>query len=325
MDEQIPKEENSFVNFRTINNLEVYPSRRLIDTIHSMQTRQEWLKDYLIEQNGEILFQSIPKFTFDNNPQTVANKITELLDFSKVYQRSRTDIDTFNVIRKSISSLGITVMQNGIVGNDTHRTLDVNEFRAFALYDEIAPMIFINSCDSVRGKIFSLLHELIHILVGENEILNVGPDSQIKKERWINQVTVNILMPENVFKDYINDGISSQENLKRLSNKFHTSLVSTAIRAKELNISDNCNELIKWAKEQQSKNLVIKSEKKESEKRDFYTTALSRVDRRYASAVINSESSGELPLRTAASMLGVGLKSYYNFVNKVLGIDYLFD
>ncbi len=44
-------------------------------------------------------------------------------------------------------------MQNGgVVGSNTRRKLDIEEFRGFMLYDEYAPLIFINANDSISGK-----------------------------------------------------------------------------------------------------------------------------------------------------------------------------
>ena len=63
-------------------------------------------------------------------------------------------------------------MMNGVVGNNTHRKLSVNEFRAFTLIDEYAPLIFINTADSKNGKLFSILHEFVHVLLGKNSFYN---------------------------------------------------------------------------------------------------------------------------------------------------------
>ena len=63
-------------------------------------------------------------------------------------------------------------MMNGIVGKNTHRVLDVNEFRAFAMVNEWAPLIFINGADSAGGKLFSLFHEVVHLWIGENDLYN---------------------------------------------------------------------------------------------------------------------------------------------------------
>jgi len=216
-----------------------------------------------------------------------------------------TDDDFFTTLRSSISALGIMVMQNGIVGTNTHRPLDVDEFRAFVLVDEVTPLIFINSADSKKAKIFSLIHELVHALLGHNEVLNVSPEDDVISERWINRVTINVLMPAKEVELSMAVDRKFEDNLKRLSRQFHVSLVATAIRLKSLDIYGDS--AVTWAKNEQQKNL--KSRVKSSGG-NFYNTAISRVDRHFANAVINNESSGNLAVATAASMLGVTLKTY---------------
>ena len=88
----------------------------------------------------------------------------------------------FNYLRDMIENKGIIVMQNGIVGTNTHRNLDVNEFRGFLLYDDYATLIFINSKDSVKGKIFTLIHEYASKLAVGIKLREMGK---------VNQETVN--------------------------------------------------------------------------------------------------------------------------------------
>jgi len=61
---------------------------------------------------------------------------------------------------------------NGVVRQNTHKKLNIKEFRAFTLIDDYAPLIFINSNDSQNGKLFSLLHEAVHIWLGISNFYN---------------------------------------------------------------------------------------------------------------------------------------------------------
>lgn len=315
--DKLPEEKNEFVKFRTINNDTVQPSRRLIDTIYAMETRQEWMKEYLLDQNKTVSFQFSKIFSDTMDSVAVSKDVLELLNLSDTLGIAMSDDDFFNVIRTQISSLGIMVMQNGIVGTNTQRPLDVEEFRAFVLIDSVIPLIFVNSRDSKKAKIFSLIHELIHVFLGNNEVLNVSPEDDIANERWINQVTINVLIPANKVDKLISKKVSPEDNVKLLSRRFHTSLVATAIRMKELHIwGDN---IVDWSKKEQSKYLQLKFEKKSSGG-DFYNTAISRIDRYFANAIINTESSGSMAIVQAASMLGVTLKTYDTTVDKILGM-----
>jgi len=92
---------------------------------------------------------------------------------------------------------------NGIVGNNTSRHLSIEEFRAFTLIDEYAPLIFINSADSKGGKIFSLLHEFIHIGLAQNSLYNASQDDfhvVHPVETFCNGVTAEIIAPYDLFK-----------------------------------------------------------------------------------------------------------------------------
>lgn len=312
---ELPKEKNEFVKFRTINNKDVQPSRRLIDTIYTMESRQEWMKQYLLAQDERTKFryQHVVQDTMD--PAAVAKTVSKLISLNNMTERADTDEDFFNGLRTKISSLGIMVMQNGVVGTNTQRPLEISEFRAFLLIDEVVPLIFINSRDSKKAKIFSLIHELVHALLGQSEILNVSPEMDLANERWINQVTINVLMPVDDVKQVIQPQRSPEENIKRLAHKFHVSLVATAIQTSELKIYKP--HFIDWATKEQQLNLKLKTK---SSGGDFYNTAISRVDKHFANAVINNESSGELAIAQAATMLGVTLKTYAAMAQRILGM-----
>jgi Zn-dependent peptidase ImmA (M78 family) len=64
----------------------------------------------------------------------------------------------------------------------THHTdIDVRFFRGFALADNVAPFVVINEKDSRAAWAFTLLHELVHILLGETGISGYNGDEEIEK------------------------------------------------------------------------------------------------------------------------------------------------
>ncbi len=126
-------------------------------------------------------------------------------------------------------------MINGIVGKNTHRALDVNEFRAFAMVNEWAPLIFINGVDSAGGRLFSLFHEIVHLWIGENDLYNDRRYSANVKPNEVicNAVAGELIAPKTVFLEKWNSNTTSDihEKIKELARIFRCSGSVIARRA----------------------------------------------------------------------------------------------
>ena len=66
-------------------------------------------------------------------------------------------------------------MMSGIVGENTKKKLDTQEFCAFTLIDEYVPLIFVNWNDEPEvTRAFSLVHEFVHVLLGESGLYSAN-------------------------------------------------------------------------------------------------------------------------------------------------------
>lgn len=214
-------------------------------------------------------------------------------------------------------------MMSGIVGNNTHRPLDTNEFRAFALVDDQAPLIFINSNDSTNGKIFSLLHEFAHICLGENSLFNDRFSSATnvsKVETLCNALAAEILVPKSIFLTEWNKHSTAKNNeeiIEVLAKWFKCGTTVIARRAYDQGLIDYSTYL-KIAKT--AVQLYLDHKAKNSGGGDYYRTATSRIDRRFFNLLIGSVHEGRTLYSDAFRLTNTNRSTFATLAEKMGGV-----
>jgi len=139
------------------------PSPDLLDTLSLCQQRQEWYRDYA-RTSGEAPLSFVRSVAATADVEVVAADLRQALGFDlDERRRAATWTDTLRSFIEQADALGVLVMISGIVGNNTHRKLDAEEFRGFALVDDLAPLVFINGADTKAAQMFTLAHEFAHV------------------------------------------------------------------------------------------------------------------------------------------------------------------
>ncbi len=146
-----------------------------------MQRRQAWMREYLLEEGHEAL-----SFVGSATRRQQTGKIAELMRTALGIDtgwaaRYGTWTDALRGLQKRMESIGILVVVNGVVGNNTHRKLDPGEFRGFVLVDNYAPLVFVNGADSKAAQMFTLGHELAHIFFGRMCFLRFAASSASRR------------------------------------------------------------------------------------------------------------------------------------------------
>ena len=125
------------------------PSRNLIDTIHEMEAVQDWMISYRKDMGFDVL-PIVGSMKGSTDITAIVDKIRADLELDKAWFEKCNNIpNAFNYMRGLLEENGIVVMMNGVVNKNTHRALNVEEFRAFTLVNEWAPLIFINAARCV--------------------------------------------------------------------------------------------------------------------------------------------------------------------------------
>ncbi len=100
------------------------------------------MREFLLEE-GQKPLSFISSVTLRTDPVKVAMEMRNYLSLSNGWaNRVPTWTDALRLLRRAIENAGVMIVINGVVANNTHRPLDVAEFRGFALVDEYAPLIF---------------------------------------------------------------------------------------------------------------------------------------------------------------------------------------
>ncbi|GHT78426.1 hypothetical protein FACS1894130_04980 [Spirochaetia bacterium] len=212
-----PNETFPLLEYRTVESGAIHnPSRNLIDTIHHMEDIQDWMREYLQSNNYDKL-PFVGSLKNEADIQTIANAIRMKIELPIDWYSECVNVDdSFRYLRTHFENAGILILMNGVVGQNNYRILDIEEFRAFVLLDEYAPLVFVNSTDSKHGKLFSLLHEAVHIWLGENDFFNDrygSYEGNKPLEALCNAVTAEILVPKNQFVTEWQQKIQAVEQL----------------------------------------------------------------------------------------------------------------
>lgn len=306
-----PVEKIELLEFRTIENGKITkPSRELIDTIYAMQERQEWMREYMISEDEDPL-DYIASISKDTECQRAAKKIRKDLEIDENwYLDFNSAHDEFVFLRERLEQKGIVVMVSGIVGNNTHRSLSLDEFRAFAIVDNYAPLIFVNSKDSKHGRLFSLCHEVAHLWFGENSLYNDNGmlDSKYRSglEVKCNAIAAELLVPNGVFvKKWLEIKGEYKNKVEELSKTFNVSAIVIARRALDNNFITK-EQYLKISYEISK----IVNQIKKSDGGDYYNTARFNLDNRFFKAVNRSLKQGRTAFTEAYRLTGLNGKSY---------------
>jgi len=116
----------------------------------------------------------------------------------------------------------------------------------FSLWDEMAPVIAVNTPYNEPARIFSLFHEYAHLLTrtkhrGETYVVPRGSSAHPNDalERWCESFAAAFLLPREAVLDYLSARRTiNLDSVRSLANRFKVSLRAAAIRLVELEMAD---------------------------------------------------------------------------------------
>ena len=318
-----PDERLPIPDFRTADGQPVRkPSPDLLDTIYACQERQGWYRDFATTARlGEVA--AVGSASLDERPEAVASRIGNALGFDLERRAAARSADeALRLFVRQAEDAGILVMISGIVGSNTHRRLNTDEFQGFALSDRLAPLVFVNGADGMSRRTFTLAHELAHLWIGASGVSDAGlaPEKGRRYrhvERWCNQVAAELLVPRDALAAERRPDEPIDTAKQRLARRFKVSGMVILRRMLDVGWIDRERFDQAWADEWR---LVRAAESRSGGGGDFYASTLSRVSRRFARALVESTLEGQTLFRDAYRMLGVAKAETFDRVGQELGV-----
>ncbi len=230
-----PEDKLPIPDFRTVGNKPVQrPNPNLLETVQTMQRRQGWMRDYLIEQGRAAAQHSSARCEFADEVNATVSKMRELLGVSDDWAHQHTTwTAALSALCRAVDKAGVIMVSNSVVGNNNHRKLDPNEFRGFVLSDEYAPLVFMNGVDAKAAQMFTLAHEVAHLLIDKGGIFNFRDFLPMENavEQFCNRVAAEFLVPERELSSFWAEAKGAAEPFQLLARRFKVSPIVAARRA----------------------------------------------------------------------------------------------
>jgi len=293
------------------------PTPDFLEVLYDALRKQEWYREYLKSEGVERI-PFLGRFNIKSHINDVAEDIRQVLRLDdSLRSECRNKDDFLNGFVQRAEKAGVLVMLSGIVANNTHRGLDEGEFQGFAIYDDIAPLVFINKNDFLSAQIFTLAHELAHIWIGLSGISNLAYLQKAQQqphsyERVTDAIAAETLVPQDGFLLRWNGRSTIDENLENLTRLHCVSAFVILRRAYDLNKIDFQMYQSKYSELRTS----IKPKKKGGGENTYPSGVFSRNSNTVTSTLLHSMAEGKVSPKEASDLLNVrmsglrGLEQY---------------
>jgi Zn-dependent peptidase ImmA (M78 family) len=213
------------------------------------------------------------------DPVHATNSVRSYLGISLEKQMSWQDDETaLKGWREALQAVGIFIFKDAF---------KVEEFSGFCLFDEVFPLIYVNNSSAKTRQIFTLFHELAHLLFNTSGIDTLHGDYVAKLEGepkdievFCNRFAAEFLFPESAFVDAMRGQKATEATAEHLASRYHVSREFIFRRFLDRNWIDEAsyNESAKRWSHQRSR----------GSGGDYYWTKLSYLGRDYVALALSN-------------------------------------
>jgi Zn-dependent peptidase ImmA (M78 family) len=192
--------------------------RRYLRRARRLQEAQAWLTNELEREPAQL-----PSLLLSTDPEQAAAGMRSRFAISTSDQSKWKNASAaFDVWREAVESVGVAVMLFPM-GRDS--------CRGFSLWDDVCPLIAGNTAWREEARIYTLFHELGHLITRTNSACSEAPstpDARDPVERWCEEFAAAVLMPRESIR--VANQVVDLTTLAKLAQRHKVSLRAMAIR-----------------------------------------------------------------------------------------------
>ncbi len=303
-----PQENIPIPFFRTKEKSSFKVSLNIYDTVIRIHQRQNWLRNYLIENEFNPL-PFIGKFRNNLNIEQIVNDIRNTLNLEEDWAKKFTNYQSAtNHLIEQIEDIGIIVTFNSVVDNNNNRKIPIDECRGFVIVDDYAPFMFVNNADFKSAQIFTIFHELVHLWLGQSAGFDFQNllSAEDPIEKLCDQIAAELLVPKKLFVKIWD----ANPSIISCSNYFKVSKIVIARRALD-NSKLTYSQFIDFYNDY--KQTEFQKQIKQGGGGDFFANTKKRLSLSFSRHIKNAVNSNQLLFRDAYKLTGLKPDTFDKF------------
>ena len=299
-------------------------STALTFLIREIQNRQRWLSDFF-KAEGESKLSFIGRFSVSSEADKIAQDVLKVLNVSRDEMSSFTENrEVLNYWVKKIEDQRVFVSLTSNL--HSHLKIDPSEVQGFAISDEYAPFICVNTKDSKNAQLFTLIHELVHLWLNSSGVSAFDPiefrDDYNKfspVEKLCNKVTAEILMPKKEIQALAKGISMNAKEIEAIAKNFQVSSYAVAVRFLNLNLIslDSFRRVQKVLERHYKEYLIDRELKKTSGFANPYTLTIRRNSRSFTEYVYSLYKGGQISGVDASNLLSTKINNFNKLAEKL--------
>ncbi len=215
--------------------------------------------------------------------------------------------------RKAIEDKGVFIFKE---------SFEQKDISGFCLVDDQFPVVYLNNSTTKTRQIFSLLHELAHLLLSVNGLSKFDqryverlPDEEKKIEQFCNAIAAEILIPS---PDFQIQAKQFPADIERMSEQQFSDLAARYGVSREAVLRRFLDQGRVTAAFYEQKSKAWAAQQKKGTGGDWYASKNAYLSDRFAKEVVSRHYKNQLSVEQAADLLGIKPKNFAGLEQRIL-------